>query len=82
MSCNFSTSCLKKIDDLNFEIPSDAGDVVSITYNDGTVVNPSLYTFLAPRLVQFSCAVPIERLCLNITYTEYDVACVRNTCCG
>lgn len=81
MSCNFSTSCLKKIDSMNFEIPSDAGDVVQITYSDGSIVPPDMYTFLPPRLVQFSCAVPIERLCLNVTYTEYEVNCDYNPCC-
>jgi len=81
MSCNFDTLALKKIDQSNFELPADAGDIVQITYADGTVMPSSIWTFLAPRLIQLSCPLPTEFSCIYATYTPYQWVCEKATSC-
>lgn len=75
------TTKLKRLNDSTYQLPVNAGDVISISYGDGTLMPNSYYTFLAPRLIKLGCPLDSSLFsCLNATYTTPKTGCGCNDC--
>ena len=81
MSCEFITTVLKKIDQSTFELPDNAGNLIQITYSDGSVMPADLYAFLPPKLVKLGCPLPTSFSCLYATWTPLEGKCNVEPCC-
>lgn len=78
---NFQTTKLNRINDLTWQLPVDANDILNVSYWDGTIMPPSYYSFLAPRLVKLSCPLDSSIFsCLNATYITGKRYCGCKSC--
>lgn len=78
---NFQTTKLKRANDLNWELPVDASEVISVSYSDGTLMPISLYSFIPPRLIKLSCPLePSLFSCINATYITGTRSCGCKSC--
>lgn len=80
MNCEINKTPLRRIDGKTFELPADAEGLIQLTYEDGRIVPPNLYTFMPTRLVTLSCELPIEFGCLHATWTPATWKCAKSPC--